>query len=82
MKALIIEDEPFAQRSDRVTVIAPGVGTEVEAGSSVRETLANAGIFPTLHQLVRLGREEVHNLERVVEAGEVLTVVNKVRAGR
>ena len=75
------EDTAYAGHSDRVTVIAPGRGTEVEAGRSVRDTLAQAGIFPTPQQLVRVGRDEVRNLEHVLQPGDVVTVVNKVRAG-
>jgi hypothetical protein len=75
------EHEDHTSGGSCVTVIAPGRGSEVEAGRSVRETLAEAGIFPTPQQLVRVGREEVRNLEHVLQPGDVVTVVNKVRAG-
>jgi hypothetical protein len=75
------EERPVVKRSDQVTVIAPGRGTDVDPGRSVRETLAEAEIFPTPQQMIRVGREEIDDLERVLRPGDIVSVVNKVKAG-
>lgn len=65
----------------QVTIIAPGRSTEVPAGATVRETLMRAGIVTAPQQLIRVGRDEVQNPERVLQPGEVLTVVPQIKAG-
>jgi hypothetical protein len=64
-----------------VTVLAPGLQKEVEPGQSVRKTLAEANIEIRSDELIRVGREEVHDLERTLEPGEIVTVVRNVQAG-
>ncbi|MBN1119790.1 MAG: hypothetical protein JXJ17_01830 [Anaerolineae bacterium] len=64
------------------TIIMPGRTESVEGGRTLRETFDTLGIDIRHDWLVRVGEEEVSDLsQRVLRAGEVVTVVARVVAG-
>lgn len=64
----------------RVTALGRG-RVEVPPGASVRETLSQAQVPHDSRSMIRIGNE-VADLDRVLQAGEELTVVPNVRWGR
>jgi hypothetical protein len=71
----------FPKKKQHATIIAPGSGKDVEPGKTLRDTLDLAGIEVTNQQLVRIGTEEIHNFDRIVEANDQIVITNNVKAG-
>jgi len=76
--------EQNERRGGQRNVVIAAVGTlrRVEPGRTLRQTLKAEGIdLPESHQTLRVNHEVVHDLDRVLQDKDKVTIVDKVVAG-